>query len=105
MYDVFIGASKVDLNMKGILYKNRKLMSDYQGLDGWKKFIEMMLLDDYTNDNKEPKQIFKQVWLAMKGLTREEYFEAFEQYCSFCEQYIPKRSERIADILKQILHR
>lgn len=104
MFDVFVGASKVDLTMKGILFKNRKLMAEYQGLDGWKKFVEMMLLEDYTNDNKEPKPIFKQVWLSMKGLTKKEYFEAFEQYCSFCEKYIPKRSEQIIVKLKEILN-
>lgn len=73
MYDVFVGASKVDLNMKGILYKNRKMMTEYEGLDGWRKFITMMMLEDYTNDAMEPKPIFNQVWCSMKGITREDY--------------------------------
>jgi hypothetical protein len=104
MYDVFVGASKVDLNMKGILYKNRKMMTEYEGLDGWRKFITMMMLEDYTNDAMEPKPIFNQVWCSMKGITREDYFEAFDKYCSFCEESIPKRSEQIIEKLKGILN-
>lgn len=103
MYDVFTGESK-DNDMKAIFYKNRKLMIEYQGAEGWNKFIDKMMLKDFVNDDMKPKEIFKQVWFSMKGITKEEYFEAFEQYCSFCEKYIPKRSERIINKLKEILN-
>lgn len=104
MYDVFVGVSKVDLNMKGIPFKNRKMMTEYEGLNGWRKFIKMMMLEDYTNGAMEPKPIFNQVWCSMKGITREDYFEAFDKYCSFCEEAIPKRSEQIIEKLKEILN-
>ena len=52
----------------------------------------------------EPKPIFNQVWCSMKGITREDYFEAFDKYCSFCEESIPKRSEQIIEKLKGILN-
>ena len=103
MYDVIVGSSKIDKTMQGILYKNRKFMTDYQGRLGWNKFVKNMLLNDYVNEEHVPKVIFKHVWSFMKGLTTEEYYEAFDIYCSFCEEYIPKRSELIIKKLKQIL--
>lgn len=103
MYGVFIGATKADNNIKAILYKNRKYMTEYQGLEGWRRFVDKMLLEYYVNENKEPRDLFKQVWSSMKGITRDEYFEAFDLFCSFCEMFIPKRGKQIIEKLKVVL--
>ena len=55
MYGAFIGTTKVDNNIKAILYKNRKYMTEYQGLEGWRRFVDKMLLEYYVNENKEPR--------------------------------------------------
>ena len=103
MYDIFNNATKVDNSLKGVLYKNRKLMQEYQGIEGWHKFINKMMLNDYVDENSVPKILFKHVWSSMKDLSKEEYFEAFDLYCSFCEKFISKRSNLIVEKLKDIL--
>lgn len=35
---------------------------------------------------------------------KRRLFEAFDKYCSFCEESIPKRSEQIIEKLKEILN-
>ena len=58
---------------------------------------------DYVDYYGKPMEIFDFVWSFMKGLDRESYFKAVDKYCSFCETFIPKRSERIIEKLKTLI--
>ena len=91
--------------MKGIFFKNRKLMADYQGAEGFSRFIQNMMLTDYVDADGRPKDIFMFVWSMMKDLDRETYFEAVDKFCSFCEEAIPRRADMIIDKLEQVLNK
>lgn len=105
IYGVFTEQKKMDMHMKGIFFKNRKLMADYQGAEGFSRFIQNMMLTDYVDVDGRPKDIFMFVWSMMKDLDRETYFEAVDKFCSFCEEAIPRRADMIIDKLEQVLNK
>ena len=104
MYTVFMDGNRPDMHMKGIFYKNRKVMAEYQGAEGWAHFVNNMMLQEYVDEDGKPKEIFDYVWSYMKDLDRERYFSAVDKFCTFCEEAIPKRAERIIGVLKSILN-
>jgi len=104
MYACMTEQGRVDKELKGILYTNRKLMVDYQGEDGFHKFIENMMLDDYVDETGKPKEVFAWVWSMMKDLDKETYFNAVDEYCSFMESFVIKRGKKIVERLKNILN-
>lgn len=104
IYDVMTEQKKQDLHMKGILYKNRKMMVSYQGDEGFSKFIHAMLLEPFVDDMCIPKKIFKGIWSSMKDLDRETYLNAVEEYIEFCNDFIPKRAEKIINRIKPMIN-
>ncbi len=99
MYVATTGQGKVDVRMKGILYKNRKFMKDFQGQDGFKLFVHNLMLEEYMDEQGAPKDIFPMVWNYMRGLNRDTYLSAVATFCDFCEYAIPRRSQRIVEKL------
>ena len=103
IYNVMTEQKKQDAHMKGILFKNRKMMVDYQGDEGFIKFIHAMMLEPFMNDMGQPNTIFKGVWSYMKDLDRATYMEAVEEYIAFCNDFIPKRGERMIERIKLLI--
>ena len=105
MYGVMTEQKKQNMDVKAALYKNRKMMTDYQGREGFDKFIKNMMLEAFVDGQGEPKEVFMFVWSMMKDLDRDTYFKAVDQYCSFCEEFTTKRAERIIEKLESVLER
>ena len=104
MYAVFMEEKRPDMHLKGIFYKNRKVMTDYQGAEGWTRFVGNMMLQDFVDESGKPKEIFDYVWSYMKDLDRESYFKSVDKFCTFCEETIPKRADQIISVLKTIMN-
>lgn len=104
MYAVTMDEKRPDMHLKGIFYKNRKVMKEYQGAEGWKHFVDNMMLQDYVDADGKPKDIFDYVWSYMKGLDRDSYFQAVDKFCTFCEEAIPKRADLMIGVLKKIMN-
>ncbi len=104
MYGVFTDEKKPDMHLKGIFYKNRKVMTEYQGAEGWTHFVDNMMLKDFVDESGKPKEIFDYIWSYMKDLDRENYFKAVDKFCTFCEENIPKRADQMIIILKTIMN-
>ncbi len=104
MCDVFMNGKRQDQNLKCIFYKNRKMMTGYQGAEGWTRFVSNMMLQDYVDEDGKPKEIFDYVWSYMKGLNRGGYFMSVDKFCTFCEVAIPKRADQMISVLKSILN-
>jgi ADP-ribosylglycohydrolase len=102
MYAAMTG-NKYKPDLRGLLYKNRKLMTEYQGEEGLVKFIHNQLLFDYVDDQGLPVEVMPYVWTMQKGLTSEQYFDAVDKYCTFLESFIPKRGKMIVEKLKNRL--
>ena len=103
IYNVMTEQKKQDMHIKGILYKNRKMLVDYQGDEGFVKFIHAMMLEPFIDDMGKPKTIFKGVWSYMKDLDYTTYMEAVEEYIAFCNIFIPERGERMIERIKQLI--
>ena len=102
IYAIMTQGKRVDKTLQDILSKN-KFMDKYQGEEGFGRFVKEMILDDFVDYYGKPEDIFMFVWSAMKDLDRETYFKAVDQYCTFCESFIPKRADRIIAKLEQAL--
>jgi hypothetical protein len=103
IYCVMTGQSRQDSHMKGLLYKNRKVMTAYKGYDGFKRFVDNLLLTYFVDEEYQPKHIFAGVWSYMKGLNQQTYFKAIDEYIDFCNAFIPKRADKIIMKLKRLL--
>lgn len=104
MFDVMEGKKgRVSLDMKAALHKDRKLMEAYQGTEGFAQFCRDMMLEDFIDENGRPKQVFKFVWSMMPDLDEYAYFDAVDIFCSFVEEFVPQRAERIVEKLKMYL--
>jgi hypothetical protein len=103
LYKCMTQQKKVDADIKGLLFKNRKLMTDYQGENAFSLLTDNLLLSDFVDENGQPRSIFKGVYGSQKILDKETYFAAIDEFCSFTEDFVPKRSRLIVDKLKQIL--
>lgn len=103
VYSVMTGMGKVDPSLKGQLYGARKEMTHLQGAEGFEKMVGGLFLDDFLDYYGKPTDVLPQVWFLMKGLNREAYFKAVDDYCTFMEQFVPKRSKLIVEKLKKAL--
>lgn len=103
IYNVMTEQKKQDMHMKGIMYKNRKMLVDYQSDEGFMKFIHAMMLEPFIDEMGTPKNVFKGVWSYMKDLDRDTYIEAVEEYINFCNDFIPKRGERMIERIKLLI--
>ncbi len=103
MYAIFMDDKRPDSTLKCLFYKNRKVMTQYQGAEGWTRFTSNMMLQDYLDADGKPKEIFDFVWGHKKFLDRETYFNAVDKFCTFYEKAIPKRADQIISVLKSIL--
>lgn len=65
IYNVLTGQKELDKALQGILYRNRKLMVDYEGEEGFKKLITNLMLEDYVNSESKPKDLFMFIWSSM----------------------------------------
>lgn len=101
MYEVASNAPKQNMDLKAALYKNRKLMKDYQGIDGFRKFMEASLLEDFLDENGVPRLLFDGVSNASKDFNPDLLPDAVTQYHAFMAPFIRKRTQRIIKLLKR----
>ena len=95
IYAILIQKKRVDGKLKSAIDSNKKYFEKYQGEEGFKNFVNDMMLNDFVDYYGKPEEVFMFVWSAMKDLNRTTYFKAFDQFCTFCEKFITKRGDKI----------
>lgn len=103
MYEVMTDAPKQNMDVKAALYKNRKLMKDNQGKDGFIAFIKNSLLDGFINENGSPKYLFYGLSNASRDFHPELLPDAIRQYHDFMIPMVEWRSRKILERLKRKL--
>lgn len=101
MYDVASDAPKQDLDVKGAIYQNRKLMKHYQGVEGIKQFFKDMMLDAYLDQDGIPRIIFEGVSISARDFKPVRLRPAIEEYHSFHVKAIPSRTSAIIQRLHE----
>lgn len=104
IYDVMTDAKKQNMDVKAALYKNRKMMKNYQGKDGFIAFMKNALLDDFINEDGSPKHLFDGVSINAKDFKLDLLPGALRQYHDFMVPTIERRSQRIVELLKERLN-
>lgn len=105
MYDVMTDAPEQNMNVKAALYKNRKLMKNYQGKDGFVSFMRNSFLDEFINEDGSPKLLFDGISNVAKDFRPELLPGALRQYHEFMVPTIEHRSRRVLEKLKYKLKR
>lgn len=100
MYEAASGAKKPNMDVAAAMYKNRKLLKDYQGVEGFHKFMKISLLEDFLDSDGIPQQLFDGISNSAKDFNPALLPAAIKQYHDFMEPFILKRTQRIIDILK-----
>lgn len=103
MYEVASNASKQNMDVKAALYKNRKLMENYQGVEGFRRFMKDSLLEDFLDKDGAPRLLFEGVSVSAHDFDPKELRGAIALYYSFIVPFIRKRSNSIVEILKRSL--
>lgn len=104
IYAVLTEQKRVDKTLQKAI-ENAPQMKPYYGVEGFQKFVHDMMLEDYVDYYGKPMDIFDFVWSSMRGLDRDKYFKAVDQYCSFCEKTFVKRADKIIEKLEEALRK
>lgn len=100
MYDVVTAAPKCNMDVATAMYKNRKLMKGYQGVEGFRKFMKVSLLEDFLDENGVPRLLFDGISISAKDFRPSRLPAALKQYHDFMLAFIRKRTTLIVEILK-----
>lgn len=103
IYNVMTGAGRQDMSVKEALYKNRKMMSAYQGKEGFTALMRNMLLDGFLDSDGGARLIFDGVSCSARDFKPELLPAALTQYHDFMVPLIQRRSVAIIARLKQKL--
>lgn len=101
MYDVMTDAKNQNMNVKTALYKNRKMMKNYQGKDGFVAFMKNSFLERFINEDGSPKHLFYGLSNSARDFRPELLPDALRQYHDFMVPTIEQRSLKILERLKQ----
>lgn len=101
LYASMTGDGKENDDVKAALYNNRTLMRKFQGHDGFERFVKHQLLKEFVDDDFKPLSLFKGISNAGKDFNPRDLPEAINEYYDFCMRFIPHRSSKIIEILKQ----
>lgn len=100
MYDIVTEAPNINMDVAEAMYKNRNLMKDYQGIEGFRKFMKVSLLDDFLDKDGVPHQLFDGISNSAKDYNPDLLPAAVKQYHDFIVPMIHRRTNRIIEILK-----
>lgn len=103
IYAILTQKKRVDGKLKSAIESNKRYFDKYQGEEGFKSFVTDMMLEDFVDYYGKPEETFMFVWSAMKDLDRTTYFKAVDQFCAFCEKFIPNRGDKIIAKLESVL--
>lgn len=103
IYNVMIDASKQNMDVKAALYKNRRLMKDYQGKEGFIAFMRNSFLDRFINDDGSPKSLFYGLSNAARDFNPKLLPDALRQYHDFMIPTVEWRCKKILERLKRKL--
>lgn len=101
MYATMTGDGKEIDDVKCALNANRPLMHKFQGRDGFERFIQHQLLNEFVGRDFKPLSLFKGISIAAKDFNPKELPEAINEYYDFCSHFIPQRTIKIIEIIKQ----
>lgn len=103
MYEILAIGSTQNFDVRAALYKNRKLMVNYHGAEGFRRFMEDSLLNDFLDGEGKPQLLFEGVSVTARDFNPEKLRGAIVRYHSFMAPFIRKRSHAIVNILKRNL--
>lgn len=103
IHHAITGGKRCSSDLLQAINRKKKEFAPYRSDTGFADMCRKMYLGDYLDYMGKPMSMFYGVWSDQKDLTRDYYFKAIEQYFSFCEEEIVKRSKMIAKRLIEVL--
>lgn len=102
-YKMMIGAKKCNMKMFDALNLKKKEVAAFRNEENFNTIVHELMLDDFLDEEGKPKQVFQGLFSFEKGIDRDTYIKAANEFLDFCEPFIEKRADRIIEKLEQII--
>lgn len=104
LYKVLTDKSDKDEDLLELVTLNNEDFSPFYGEEGWIRFIDGNMLNDYVDENFLPIVKSKgYTWWRGGYVNKDRYFAEANRYIDDSTIIIRKRGQRIVDVLKQKL--
>lgn len=101
LHKVLTGDVSQDETLQELVKVNNFAFQNFQGEDGFRKFSQILLLDDYCDNSGKPQKIFAMNYHWMNEHDPEQYFRDAEIYLEKTEKIIRSRAEKMISMLKE----
>ena len=102
-YKMMINAKKCNMKVLDALNFKKKELIAYRTEANYHNTVKELMLEDFVDENGTPRKVFKGIFSWEPTVDKDTYYEAVEEYLTFCESFIPRRAERMIDKLKLII--
>lgn len=101
LHKVLTGAGQQDEILQELAKVNNFAFKNFQGEDGFRKFAQILLLNDYCNISGKPQEIFAMNYHWMNERDPEQYFHDAENYLEKTERIIRSRADKMINLLQE----
>jgi hypothetical protein len=100
---MMINAKKCNMKVLDALNFKKKELIAYRNRSYYHNTVKKLMLEDFVDENGSLERSLKAFLVGNRLLIKRTYYEAVEEYLTFCESFIPRRAERMIDKLKLII--
>ena len=101
IHKVLTGFEQQDEVLQELVKVNNFAFQNFQGEDGFRKFSQILLLDDYCDNSGKPLEIFAMNYHWRNEHDPEQYFHDAEIYLEKTEKIIRSRADKMISMLKE----
>lgn len=83
--------------------RQAEIISGHVGEPGFRDLVKKLYLEPFLDHSGRPVVRTDLVWCQKRDMTDAQYQRALNRFCDFCEEFIPLRTRRLVDRLKEIL--
>ncbi|MCD8207908.1 MAG: hypothetical protein LUD72_08235 [Bacteroidales bacterium] len=102
-HNMMTGAGKIRNEWIGGLNLNGGDAARFRTEENFQRIVRGLMLDDFLDEEGNPKQVFQGVAYWDRGLKREKYLKAAEEFLDFCGPFIDGRADKIIEKLIKFL--
>ena len=90
-----LGKLRADAMLMRLVHENMFFWEEFLGEDGWRRYVEKFMLEDYCNGRLVPKRLYSGIWHWQRDVSRDEYVHACREYIRKATKLIDRRGKRM----------
>ncbi len=104
VHKMMVGEKGFNRKSFDVLGLKVKEIDAFRTEENFQKIVRGLMLDDFLDEEGKPRQVFQGLFSWERGIKRETYLKAANEFLDFCEPFIDKRADRIIEKLESILN-